>query len=328
MLRLFGPMCSTADSTLPSIPYYRKTGSSYNPYLPANNIMDSVIDDLKAAEALLSNDPIIKYGAAGNPDPNVDAFFKSRNYRMNYYAVKALEARVYLYRGFKAKAYEAAQFVINNAQQYFPWITSTSLLSNKDNADRAFSTEMIFAVQSLDLYNNYTRYFAPANQDFAILAPLDGRLNTMMESATYPNDYRLNPCWIYPSASNKTYRTFYKYADVADPNIKFRYMMPLMRISEMYYIAAETAPDNTTAFALLNTVRYNRGDANIPANAVLATEIKKEYQKEFYGEGQLFYYYKRTNATTIPNGSSASGNVAMDKTKYVVPVPQSETNFH
>lgn len=328
MLRLFGPMYNTADSTSQSIPYYRKTGSTYNAYLPANNVMDSVLDDLKTAEALLSNDPVITLGPGGSTDANVDAFFKSRNFRMNYYAVKALEARAYLYRNDKTKASEAAQYVITNAQQYFPWITSTKLLSNKDNADRMFSTELLFAVQSLELYGNFNTYFAASATDQSILAPLDGRLNTMMESSTYPNDYRLNPCWIYPTASSKTYRTFYKYADVADSRLTFRYMLPLIRISEMYYIAAETAPDNTTAFGYLNTVRYNRGDANIPATAVLATEIKKEYQKEFYGEGQLFYYYKRTKAATIANGSATSGNVTMDKTKYVVPVPQSETNFH
>ncbi|MBV4360176.1 RagB/SusD family nutrient uptake outer membrane protein [Pinibacter aurantiacus] len=328
MLRLFGPMYNTADSILPSIPYYKKTGSSYNGYLPGNNVMDSVLDDLKTAEALLSNDPVITFGVAGNPDPNTDAFFRNRNLRMNYYAVKALQARVYMYRNDKANAYQTSQLVIANAQKYFPWITSTAVLSNKDNADRLFSTEMIFAVQSLEMYGNYNKYFAPANSDGSILAPLDGRLNTMMESSTYPNDYRLNPCWIYPTASSKSYRTFYKFADVSNTDLKFRYMMPLIRISEMYYIAAETAPDNATAFGLLNTVRYNRGDANIPGTAVLATEIKKEYQKEFYGEGQLFYYYKRTKTTAIPNGSATSGNVTMDKTKYVVPIPQSETNFH
>ncbi|MDI3320579.1 RagB/SusD family nutrient uptake outer membrane protein [Pinibacter soli] len=328
LFRLFGPMYSTADSILPSIPYYKKTGSSYNAYLPGNNVLDSVMDDLKTAEALLSNDPVINFGTAGNPDPNVDAFFKNRNYRMNYYAVKGLQARVYMYRNDKTNAYLASQFVITNAQKYFPWVTSTAVISNKDNPDRMFSTELLFAVQTLDMYGNYSKYFGPSNTDASILAPLDGRLTTMMESATYPNDYRLNPCWIYPTATAKSYRTFYKFADVANINMTFRYMMPLIRMSEMYYIAAETTPDNTTAFNLLNTVRYNRGDANIPTTAVLATEIKKEYQKEFYGEGQLFYYYKRTKTTSIPNGSATSGNVTMDKTKYVVPIPQSETNFH
>jgi hypothetical protein len=233
-----------------------------------------------------------------------------------------------MYRGAKPAAYAAAQYIIQNADNVFPWIVPANVISNKDNPDRMFSTELIFSVQSLDLYNSYNTYFSPNLSDGNILAPLDARLNTMMESATYPNDYRLNPDWIYPAASSKTYRTFYKYADVANNATVFRYMLPLIRKSEMYYIAAECAPDNTTALNYLNTVRFNRGLSNLPITATLATELKKEYQKEFYGEGQLFYYYKRINTTSVPNGSATSGNVTMNKAIYVVPVPQSETNYH
>jgi len=75
-------------------------------------------------------------------------------------------------------------------------------------------------------------------------------------------------------------------------------------------------------------VRLNRGLPNLTAGTVAVPEILKEYQKEFYGEGQLFYYYKRTNANAIPNGSTTSGNITMDKTKYVLPLPLSETGFH
>lgn len=328
MLRLFGPMYNSADSTLPAIPYYSVTSTTFNAYLPANNVMDSISKDLSIAEGLLSNDPIITYGIAGNPSINTDPFFKNRNYRLNYYAVKALQARVYMYRGYKAAAYAAAQTVIQNADNKFPWIVPSAVLSNKDNPDRTFSTELIFGLQSLDLYNNYNMYYSPGLTDQMILAPLDGRLNTFMESATYPNDLRLNPDWIYPAATSKTYRTFYKFADVSTATMPFRYMLPMLRKSEMYYIAAECAPDLTTAFTYLNTVRYNRGISNLPGTAVLATELKKEYQKEFYGEGQLFYYYKRTNTATIPNGAATSGNITMNKTTYVLPLPQSETNYH
>jgi hypothetical protein len=57
----------------------------------------------------------------------------------------------------------------------------------------------------------------------------------------------------------------------------------------------------------------------------MATEIQKEYQKEFWGEGQLFFYYKRTNKTSIPSAISGTANVTMTAAKYVVPLPLSET---
>ncbi len=263
LLRLFGPMYNTADSILPSIPYYRTISTTINPYLTAKDAMDSISADLQMAEGLLQNDPVITYGVPGDPGLNADPFYKSRNYRMNYYAVKALQARVNLYRGAKAAAWDAAQLVINNAQNFFPWIVPTNVVSSKDNPDRAFSTEMIFTVQSLDLYSNYNSYYAPTLSDLGILAPIDTRLKTMMEEATYPNDYRLNPSWIYPSASSKSYRTFYKFADMASPTISYRYRMPFLRISDMYYIAAECAPDNTSAIGLINKLRFNRAIPNL-----------------------------------------------------------------
>jgi len=70
----------------------------------------------------------------------------------------------------------------------------------------------------------------------------------------------------------------------------------------MYYIAAECAnanADSLKATTLLDSVRAHR---NLPVYTTPAlktdsvnTEIRKEYQKEFLGEGQMFYYYKRKN---------------------------------
>ena len=44
----------------------------------------------------------------------------------------------------------------------------------------------------------------------------------------------------------------------------------------------------------------------------------KEYQKEFLSEGVMFYYYKRTGATSIPRTEE------MDDKKYVLPYPDFE----
>ncbi|WP_315815445.1 RagB/SusD family nutrient uptake outer membrane protein [Paraflavitalea speifideaquila] len=103
--------------------------------------------------------------------------------------------------------------------------------------------------------------------------------------------------------------------------------MPMVRLSEMYYIMAECEPDATKAREYFNTVRKNRGLVDIAPSANLNTELQKEYQKEFWGEGQLFYYYKRRNITSIPNGAAASGNITMNAAKYVFPLPLSETQY-
>ena len=49
-------------------------------------------------------------------------------------------------------------------------------------------------------------------------------------------------------------------------------------------------------------------------------EIKKEYRKEFLGEGEIFYYYKRKGVTSIQNFNE------MTDADYLLPYPDMETS--
>lgn len=321
LFRLFGPRYSTADSTAKAIPYYESPKSAVNPLLPGNEFIVKVINDLRAAEILLSEDAIITTGVnTAATTAQADFLQNNRNQRFNYYAVKGLLARVYLYRGDKISASKYAKEVIAVADK-FKWTTVTNALSEKQNPDRTFSTEMIFGIMNSQLYNLQTSLFDPSLTDAAILAPLTARLNTVYESNE--NDYRFNLNWQIPSTGVKAYRTFYKYADVVDKTKTFRFNIPLLKISEMYYIAAETEPVAADGVNLLNIVRANRGLTALATTVNINTELQKEYQKEFFGEGQLFYYYKRRNITSIPNGSSTA-NITVN---YAVPMPVSETQY-
>ena len=108
-------------------------------------------------------------------------------------------------------------------------------------------------------------------------------------------------------------------------------LLPLIRLSEVYYIAAEcrmeAGPDYDKALALeyLNTVRRHRGIAEaeeLPFNLTdqqVKDEIYKEYRKEFVGEGQIFFYYKRKGMETIPGY-----NGEMTDLEYQYPMPDDE----
>ena len=324
LLRLFGPVYNTSDSVKTSIPYYQQSKTTINDLLPANKVLDLITADLARAEHLLKNDPVITSGVLPGSLQDGNDFLRNRNYRMNYYAVKALQARVNMYRGNKPAALQAAQVLISNADK-FKWTTAANALNEKVNPDRIFSTEVIFGLQNTQLYTNYINEFDPALEDSRILAAIPGRLATVFESNE--NDYRYNLNWVIPSNGGKTYRTFYKYADVIDKTKSFRFTIPLIKISELFYIASECTPDPVQALIYLNKVRNNRGLLNLTAAAVLSKELQKEYQKEFFGEGQLFFYYKRKNITSIPNGSSGSGNITMSAATYVLPLPLSETQY-
>lgn len=327
MLRLYGPIYKTAP-TNPGVPYYDKYVTTNNPILPAKDVITKVLADLDQALVLLAKDPILINGRylgsdafGGNP-----YYSANRGNRMNYLAVKCLKARVLLYAGDKVNASIVANEVIDftKSNTLFPWTTFLDA-TNSANPDRIFSSENFFAVSDYTLYTKQKALFDASLPDDEIYSPLLVRINTVFESND--NDYRSLPSWKIPIVGGKTQKTFYKYEDVPEKAKLFRLQIPMFKLSEMYLIAAETATVPATGISYLNTLRFNRGLNNLAATAVLATEVTKEYRKEFIGEGQLFFYYKRINSTAIPNGGASSGNLTMSATQYVVPLPDSEINF-
>jgi starch-binding outer membrane protein, SusD/RagB family len=310
MLRLFGPIYSVSPAAQ-SIPYYTQANGVSQPLLPANQAMDSVLADFTMAEQLLSADPVITQGVNSTQD-----FYNGfRNQRLNYYAVKALMARAYLWAGNTAAAHDSAQAVLAQGEKWFPW-TSTSAITNANSPDRVYSQEVLFGSYNLNMYTIYNATFSSTLQLSQAMTENSTRLDQTFESNK--NDYRYN-YWFNTSPNG--FQSFDKFKDIADNTKPWRFVQPLVRKTEMYYIMAETDPTN--ALTLLDTVRIHRGLPALVSSASIPTEIKKEYQKEFWGEGQLFYYYKRLNITPLPSGSSQYSNITP---VYVVPLPLSETS--
>ena len=99
--------------------------------------------------------------------------------------------------------------------------------------------------------------------------------------------------------------------------------LPMIRTSELYLILAETAPF-TEGLEYLKTFRANRNISglSIPADLpTLQSEIIKEYRKEFYGEGQAYYAYKRLNIPK-PQILFAPSNAVVN---YLLPMPTVES---
>ena len=100
-------------------------------------------------------------------------------------------------------------------------------------------------------------------------------------------------------------------------------MIPMIRLGEMYLLAAECqSEDIAGGTAYVNALRSNRGVTNVPE---LTKEILQyEYIRELYGEGQLFFMYKRL-FTRVLFSSQPSKNPQPDERIFVVPLPDSET---
>lgn len=320
LLRIFGPIYALEPDTK-SIPYLNMVTENIQPLLPASTVMDSILADLEKAEKLLENDPIRTEGVVQISDiSDTNSFFKLRNRRLNYYAVLGIKARVLLYKGDRAGAYAAAKKVITEGGKWFPWSIADQSLPSNPNPDRVFSSEVVFGVKNYDMYSMQRDYFSMSLTSDIILAPLDNGLNSIYESNL--NDYRFRINWTSGIATGKSYKTFIKYEDIADKTKGWRNLQPLLRVSELYFILAECTDDNNEALAHLNAVRKNRGLAELGGTTDIAAELEKEYYRELWGEGQLFFYLKRKNKASIARGSG--GTVSMTAATYVVPLPDSE----
>ncbi|MCD0490531.1 RagB/SusD family nutrient uptake outer membrane protein [Pedobacter sp. MC2016-14] len=312
LLRLFGPVYSTA-AVQPAIPYYTTADGKSQPLLNSSQVLEKVLSDFSTSVSLLNNDPVKQNGVVNTTD-----FYSGlRNQRLNYYAVKALMARVLLWGRKTQEAHAAAKEVLDQSEKWFPWLPYNDIVGNA-NPNRIFSPEVLFAVYNPAMYTNYTTYFSFASLSSSTLRAEPDRLAETFENNM--NDYRYSYIWSVNGTRDPV--SFLKYADLADQTKPWRFLQPLVRKSELYYILAETDPDPQAALGYLNKVRFNRGLGDLTTSSNLTVEIAKEYQKEFWGEGQLFFYYKRQNEMSVPSGNDFYSTITPE---YVVPLPLSET---
>jgi hypothetical protein len=331
MLRLFGPIHNAENKDKTSIPYVNQTGYDVLPLLNSEQVMLRVKADLTTALGLLESDPIRTQGVRNYSNTSGPNDFYYRQYRLNYYAVKALLARAYLWEGNRAEALIHAEEVLFEVQSSekntFPYVTFTAA-TDIDRPDRMFSTEVMFSLYDIKRSEMYRRLFDVNLLPTQKLSFTEGDVNDTRLRAYYDNDndYRRR-IWQSASTGTTTATTNMKYADVVDA--PGRYMIPLIRLSELLLIAAECHPDLTQGAIYFNKLRTARNAVSLSFADpdALQLEIGKEFRREMLGEGQMFFFYKRNSYQSIPN--SAVLNITPAKTmvlnNYVVPLPDSET---
>ena len=116
LLRLFGPVYSE-NPTGKAIPYRVSFDQKATPVLPAEQVVTYVLKDLHEADSLLEVSDNKSFEIPNTYDKEYNAFESSRQMRMNVYAVRAMLARVYLYKGdaeSKAKALTYAREVVES----------------------------------------------------------------------------------------------------------------------------------------------------------------------------------------------------------------------
>ncbi|MDI3321484.1 RagB/SusD family nutrient uptake outer membrane protein [Pinibacter soli] len=269
LLRLFAPSPAAAGLSVPAIPYITKVSPYASPVLSTGAVIDSCIADLLNAQNLLSKS-----------DMTTSQF--------TAWAVKGLLARIYLYKGDLANAQSNALAVINS--NVFPLATN--------NTDLMFNKEQLFSLYS-------SGNFAFAYNKSVFVKPLG--LSPTNQTAVFVtgsgsgNDYRKLGAFVDPTTGNTTGNIISPKKYYTNGSVSVN-TLPMIRLTELYYIAAEASnasADSLTATNLLDSVRVHRNLAKYTQTALkrdsINIEIGKEYQKEFLGEGQVFFYYKRKN---------------------------------
>ena len=284
---------------------------------------DNVLADLDEATCNLAAD-----GDIYNTEI-LDAYHKKRYSHCNLYATWAIKARVFYTKGDLDSAAYYAEKVITSPEVG---------LTERQNFDRVkrygTHTELLWGVFTNKMYADYKELFLNsavtlnASQRTAIKAVYEvSRFTADSKDLRYTSFFQdkgyeghlfvrfLNPT---EAASNK-------------PTLYFNGTC-LIRLPEMYYILAEATylKNRDKALGYLNAVRGSRGLADIEVSLVdtqdkFLKEMTRERMREFYGEGQMFSFYKCNNLGFRDFQDKV--DVVPSKDIFVLPWPKSEQEY-
>jgi len=345
MLRLFAPSFKSNPS-VKSIPYVTTVSINATPFSTTTEVIDKIVADLTLAKQLLKSDPITSPGYIvsypnkktvdnqpifDNETSSGSMFLQNRRHRMNYYTTCGELARVYLYKEDFVKSLENATEVINANK--FRWTAKEDAFNAKiGQRDKIFYRELIscWYMPGTEAREQLQRNYSDDNPSYS---PTIAQKDIIFEKGSVGVDDWRWMQWFreVPSTNSISRALLVKYVVNSDADGNLHPMVaPAMRLSEMYYIAAEASfdTDKTKAITYFNTVREHRGIGDGLPASIDKTEFLKqlliECRKEFFSEGQIFYMYKRLNKDiTNTNGLIFS---ASDKI-FVLPLPVDEQAY-
>lgn len=323
VLRLFGQMPFEPGKTV-RLGYAETVGKQEIPFLDFDSYVEKLLKDLDMAEALLAeSDPLLVKSLAtlDETGENEDFFLDYRRFRFNLYAVKALKARVNLYLGRTEEAYRNALSVIQAKTKGGENVISLSGSDDLEKEFYAMPSESIMLLSKTDISNTMfstnSYYISSSRKTMLFEGALTGdiRIRTVWgsESSGLGGAVPLFRKFLQPSSGTGT--------SSKDLRLKYQ-VIPLLRLAEMYLIAMETAPSESEANRLYKDFMLSRQmlvsqDLSLEE---LRQEIEKQYRRELFGEGQMFFYYKRHSATSMLWGRNSD----LTEDNYIVPLPETE----
>ena len=248
----------------PAIPYVREVTNSPVVQSTVAEVLEYILTDLKTAQALLKPvDPIgpsfaeyndkLEYGM----DEYItdDGFWLYRKSRLNYYGVTALMARVYLCQENLTDALACAQEVIDSKRFEFmnDSINNVYAYRNLSYIEKMARHEYVSSLYVYDLKEGRSDLFFK-NLASCECVIAEGRKASIYSGMGQDLDIRSKNWFETPAGSATEYVNKYMRGT----------QIPLLKLSEMYLIAAEASGD----IRYLETLRANRGYATDPLHPI------------------------------------------------------------
>jgi hypothetical protein len=247
---------------------------------------------------------------------------------LSKYAAKAIESRVYLYKGDYPGAVAAALLVINNGG--YSLVAPGGLISYWGNPGPTSGSETIFELaltaQNNNFYNGMDDFYEQNGHGEVLVTPA---LYNLYSSADERKALILTSS---PVRGNVLVCN--KYTNSPNPDDKDD--IKIIRYAEVLLTLAESdarTGDIPDALKYLNMVAQNRDPSSAEYASTgnqLITDILNERRKELAFEGLRYFDLTRLNLTIVrpqvgPADSAPSiGLISVGDTRRILPIPQAE----
>ena len=345
LFELYGPVIhSTADLQKSAIAYRTEYNNVSKNFDTGEVVLQKAAEDLNRAIELFAEDPIRDPENSRRADLNTSVLdyedvLNFRGARMNYFCALGLMARLEMLRKNPTAAYTYATRVIQESEGILSLIDTNNIANNTNMSDWNFSTEILGSFYTNNLYD--------LTDDFFQMGENAGNTNNVI----FIDNNRVEALTNYvygrtPDGSGQDIRLFWfqgnqetgrndfmklKESPVLTTIDPYAYYpeVPIMRLSEIYYIACEAqiGVNNTLALEYLNDLRSTRRLDALTGpydHATLQEYLVREARKDFIGEGRMFFMYKRLfyDIYTV-RGLTVPATDAI----YVLPIPDEEYEY-
>lgn len=306
LLLAFGQQFVEGGDPAHGIPYVTSYADEENQYPHRDSIQEvweNIIDDLNSAENLLNQDQF---------DPTL----------MNYYAVKGLQSRLYLYTEDYDAAIAAADAVIDSGN--FALVSADDLVSRWASGSGPNSLfELAFTDTDRLATDNIARIYLDSNYG-------DVEITADLYHAYEEDDVRRE---LLSDEGEGRFRMTGKYRDeLGTDNVRIiRYAEVLLNKAEAL-AKRNNAGDRAEALSIINELSAERGSSRVYSEAT-PENVLAERRLELAMEGQRLFDLARhgldVRNVDIPSGYNRFNNgedLPYGDYRYALPIPNAELN--